>query len=161
MSALTSAVFMECLPHVLLDCGGNTIAYCSANSITLESPYHFLCRGGCERQAAWCRDHHQLRVAGEFEIKGGALVGGAGWMTSNWIVCCCFCCSPAVLQERRAATSRWTAVFIFPYFSSLSLYIKLAVCSSTHSPCRCDNLSLSPLCLFSNAHILFSGFSSQ
>lgn len=50
-------------------CCGNKIAYCSANSITLEGPYHFSRSGGSERGAPWHRDHHQLTVAGEFEIK--------------------------------------------------------------------------------------------
>lgn len=69
-------------------CRGNKIAYCGANSITLESPYHFLLSGDSEHEAPWCRDHHQLTVAGEFEIKGGVLLWEAGWRRSNWIVCC-------------------------------------------------------------------------
>lgn len=64
-------------------CCGNEIAYCSANSITLESPYHFLRSGASEREAPWYRDHHQLTLAGEFEIKGGVLLGEAGWRRSN------------------------------------------------------------------------------
>lgn len=70
---------------VLFDCisRGNRIACCSGNSITLESPYHFLRSGGGECKAACYQDHHQLTVAGEFEIKGGVLHGGAGWGRSN------------------------------------------------------------------------------
>lgn len=70
---------------VLFDCisCGNRIAYCSGNSITLESPYHFLRSGGGGRKTPWYRDHHQLTVAGEFKIKGGVLHGAAGWRRSN------------------------------------------------------------------------------
>lgn len=64
-------------------CHGNKIAYCSANSITLESPYHYLRGGSSEREAARCRDHHQLTVACIFEIKRGVLLGEAGWRRSN------------------------------------------------------------------------------
>lgn len=64
-------------------CRGNKIAYCSANSITPESPYHFLHSGSSEREAPRYRDHHQRTVAGEFEIKGGVLLGEAGWRRSN------------------------------------------------------------------------------
>ena len=59
------------------------IAYCGGNSITLVSPYHLLYSGNSEREAPWYRDHHQLAVAGEFEIKGGGLLGEDGWRRSN------------------------------------------------------------------------------
>lgn len=77
----------DCLAYVfLLDyifCG-NRIAHCSANSITPESPYHFPRSGGSgERAAPRCLDHHQLTVAGEFEIKACVLLGEADWRRSN------------------------------------------------------------------------------
>lgn len=43
----------------------------------------FLRSGGGEREAPWCRDDHQLTVAGEFEIKGRCAAGVAGCRRSN------------------------------------------------------------------------------
>lgn len=43
----------------------------------------FYAVAAARREAPWYGDHHQLTVAGEFEIKGGVLLGGAGWRRSN------------------------------------------------------------------------------
>lgn len=57
-----------CVLSDFLFCG-NRIAYCGANSITLESPYHFLRSGASKREAPGCWDHHHGTVAGESQIK--------------------------------------------------------------------------------------------
>lgn len=53
----------------------NSTASLKSNSIILESPDHFLSS----------QDHHQLTVAGEFDIKTGRGSSSreAGWRRSN------------------------------------------------------------------------------
>lgn len=132
-------------------CRGNKIAYCSANSITPESPYHFLHSGSSEREAPRYRDHHQRTVAGEFEIKGGVLLGEAGWRRSNWIVCCLLLflllTGCAAVMESSYFMVKECSFSLFLFTSSVSSFPLPSslppVFSSTHSPCQSDNLTLS------------------
>lgn len=126
---------------------GNKIAYCSANSITLESPYHFLrsCRSLCG--APWCWDHHHLTLASVFEIKGGVLLGETGWRRSNWIVCCLLLflllTGYAAIMESSDSMVEEGVYFPFPFLSPVNSYLLLTVflLPSTHLP----DVTVSPL----------------
>lgn len=58
---------------------GNNIAYCSANSITVEGPYHSFSRRSNRREAPQNQVHRQVTVVGAFETKGDVLLREVGW----------------------------------------------------------------------------------